>query len=260
MLHPRERPLIRIPLSTHRLQRNLDARKKDIDALRRTIESYERRQVTQQFVVRLQQIGQMYGKEQVEAVEQHGLLDNQALLVRLLARVMETPRSTEWKTVACLARGTVFPWTFAVSGFSTSAPDGTLHRGTWKEKVFELADVIGHDLKADYRDGSERTGSYFACHSEKQLLAYSVWIHTTKLSLEDQESLRGSEPAQNSKLHAEIYVGQPGQNKAEVCDDCYAFCHRLVRRLGFQITLKGVIQSKIMWISESPNFEVVHAE
>lgn len=84
---------------------------------------------------------------------------------------METRRDTERKTVACLARGTVFPRNFAVSGYSTSVPDGTLHSPTWKQHVFDLANVIGHDLKADYCDETGKIGSFLACHSEKQLLA-----------------------------------------------------------------------------------------
>jgi hypothetical protein len=247
MIHPREPPLVRIHSNTNRLQMNLDARKKEIVALQQTIKSYEQRQMREQLVVQLQKIGQMYGEEQARAVKQHGELDDQALIVRLLAQVMDTPRDTEWKTVACLVRGTVFPWIFAVSGYLTSVSDGTLHRPTWKERVFDLANVIGHDLKADSRDGTEKEGSFFACHSEKQLLAYFIWSHTTHLCPDDQVSLRRSETQQISKLHVEIYVGQPGQNKAEVCSDCYAFCQRIISHFGIRLTLKGVVQGEVRW-------------
>jgi hypothetical protein len=246
-IHPRQPPLVKIHSNIDRIQENLDARKKEIGALQRTIKSCERRQMIEQLVVRLQKIGQMYGEEQAEAVKQRGELDDQALLVRLLTQVMDTPRGTEWKTVACLARGTVFPWIFAVSGYTTSIPDGALHRPTWNKRVFDLAKVVGHDLKADYRDGTEKTGSYFACHSEKQLLAYFIWSHTTYLCPDDQASLQRSESQQNPKLHAEIYIGQPGQNKAEVCDDCCAFCQKTVSHFGFQLTLKGVVQGEVAW-------------
>lgn len=246
MINPREPPLVYIHSNTDRLQGNLDARTKEIGALQRTIKSCEQRQIMEQLVVRLQKVGQMYGEEQAEAVKYHGGLDDQALLVRLLTQVMDTPRDTEWKTVACLARGTVFPWIFAVSGYLTSIPDGTLHRPTWNKLVFDLASIIGHDLKDDYRDGMEKTGSYFACHSEKQLLAYFIWSHTAYLC-PDQVPLRRSEAQNNSKLHAEIYVGQPGQNKAEVCNDCYAFCQRTVSHFGFRLTLKGVVHGEVTW-------------
>ena len=247
MIHPREPPLVKIHSNIDRLRANLDARREEISALQRTINSCERRQMTEQLVVRLRKIGQMYGEEQAEAVKQHGRLDDQILLGRLLTQVRDTPRDTEWKTVACLARGTVFPWTFAVSGYSASVTDGTLHRPTWKERVFDLAKLIGHDLMADYRDGMEKMGSYFACHSEKQLLAYLVWSHTTYLCPDDQASLQWSESQQTEKLHAEIYIGQPGQNKAEVCDDCRAFCGKVVSHFGFQLTLKGVVQGEVTW-------------
>lgn len=135
----------------------------------------------------------MYGEEQAEAVQRHGELEDQTLLVRLLAHVTETPRDTEWRTVACLARGTVFPWIFAISRYTNSVPEGILHRSTWKRRVFDLADVIGHDLTADYRDGKEWKGSFLACHAEKQLLAFLVWNHTTKLCPRERASLHHSE-------------------------------------------------------------------
>ncbi|KAK0302489.1 hypothetical protein LTR82_017854 [Friedmanniomyces endolithicus] len=244
MIHPREPPLVQISFNKDWILKNIDARRKEICALQRIIASHEQRQIREQL------ISQMYGGEQAEAVERHGELDDQALLVRLLTRVMETPRDTEWRTVACLARGTVYPWIFAVSGYTNSVPDGILYRSSWKERVFDLADVIGHDLKGDYRDGKEREGSFFACHSEKQLLAYFVWNHTTKLCSRDRVSLHQSEAQRLSKLHAEIYFAQPGQRKAELCGDCYDFCERIVFHFGFRLTLKGVVQGETTYTKE----------
>ena len=250
MLYPREPPLIPFRFNKDRVLESIDTRRNEVSALQRIIKSYEQRQVKEQFLVRLHRVSQMYGEEQAQAVKRHGELDDQALLVRLLARVMKTPRDTEWRTVACLARGTVYPWIFAVSGYTRSLLDGILDRSMWKERVFDLADVVGHNLRADWRDGMERKGSFLACHSEKQLLAYFVWNHTTEFYPNDRESLLRSEAQQLSKLHAEIYFAQPGQGKAELCDDCYNFCERNVFHFGFRLTLRGVVKGETTWMKE----------
>ena len=245
MIHPREPPLIEVEFDKTRIQKNIDARMKEVCALQRIIASYEQKQARKQFLLQLRQISEMYGEEQAIFVEQNGELDDRTLLVRLLDRIADTPRATEWKTVACLARGTALPWSFAVSGYSSSTPDGALHRPTWNNRVFDLARLIGHNLPADYRDGNERVGSFYACHAEKQLLAYFVWNHATALCSDNErylDTLRQSEAGSLSKLHAEIYVCQPGRDTANVCDDCYTFCQRTVLRFGFRATLKRVSQ------------------
>ena len=76
--------------------------------------------------------------------------------------------------LSTVARGTALPWTFAVSGYSSPTLDGALHRLTWNNLIIDPARLIGHDLPADHRDENERVGSFYACHAEKQLVAYFI--------------------------------------------------------------------------------------
>ncbi|OQN95697.1 hypothetical protein B0A48_18445 [Cryoendolithus antarcticus] len=80
MVHPREPPLVHIGVDNDRLQKNLDARRKEICALQQIIACCEQRQIKEQVLVRLRTIGQMYGEEQAQTVERYGQLDDRALL------------------------------------------------------------------------------------------------------------------------------------------------------------------------------------
>jgi hypothetical protein len=66
--------------------------------------------------------------------------DQAEIISEMLRKMARTPGSSEWKTIACLARGTVLPYTLAVSGYSDGpfgSHDGALDRPTWTQKVFQ---------------------------------------------------------------------------------------------------------------------------
>ena len=90
---------------------------------------------------------------------------------------LTTPIDKFWRTVAYLRRGKALPHTFAVSGWTDGAY-GTLKSAldsTFRiDEVFKLAKVLKYDLGEDYKDARGRPGSFLACHSEKQLLAYLI--------------------------------------------------------------------------------------
>jgi hypothetical protein len=240
-----------------RLKKTLQKIAEEVDVLQGIIESCNEAKALRQLATRLRKVGELFGEEQAAYVESHGALDHDALLARLLSRVADTPRKSEWKTVACMVRGEALPWVFAVSGYLSPAlpgSDGTLHRPTWIHRVFEVAKTIGYDLKSDYRDESDRPGSYLACHSEKQLLAHFLWNHTTAFGRANLSAssnlLRNSETPTMTKLHAKLYVCQPGQGKADVCPDCMDFCRKVVQHYGFRLTLRGIQQGEIVDIEE----------
>lgn len=234
------------------IKKTLQKRAEEVGVLQEIIDSCNKAKARRQLASQLRKVGELFGEEQVAYLESHGALDNDALLARLLGRIADTPRKTEWKTVACIVRGEALPWVFAVSGYRSPplpGSDGTLHRPTWIHRVFEVAKTLGYVLKPDFRDESDRPGSYLACHSEKQLLAHFLWNHTTAFGRAafsaSSDPLRETETPTMAKLHAKIYVCQPGQGRAKVCPDCMEFCREVVQRYGFRLTLHGIRQGKV---------------
>ncbi|CAD6450381.1 f0579fe2-45ef-421b-9df9-090cd7b188fe [Sclerotinia trifoliorum] len=70
----------------------------------------------------------------------------------------------------------------AISGWDrllsvTECPNAFIPNKIWTEKVRELCSVIGYELRTHRHDGKESPGSYYACHVEKQLIAYWLYTH-----------------------------------------------------------------------------------
>lgn len=128
----------------------------------------------------------------------------------MLRRISETPLSSDRTSVGCLTRGTALPYTVAVSGYTSGifgTRDGALDRLLWLERVFQLAGLIDHSLPANSYDEPSHPGSSNACHVEKQLLAYVVWVHSAALGDEDErESLSVYEAPSPSRLPLEVFV------------------------------------------------------
>lgn len=234
-------------------RKNLKTKAEEVHDLQEIIGICNKAKARRQLVAQLRKVGELLGEEQAVYVEAKGKLDCDALLARLLGQVANTPRTSKWKTVACLVRGTALPWVFAVSGYSSPSPldsDGALHRPTWVHRVFEVAAAIGYELKPDCYDEPGRPGSFLACYSEKQLLGYFLWYHTQAFGTGAISNLlRETWTPPMSKLHAKIYVCQPGQGKADVCFDCMEFCRKVVQHYSFRLTLFGVRQGKVAEIA-----------
>lgn len=133
--------------------------------------------------------------------------------------------------------------------------------------------ILGYEIPSSDYDCRPwyRSGSYYASHSEKQLLAYLIFIHTVAfLEHNDSDNIiphlwdRGfwksifgnifgngdsensvkekccAPPAELEGLKAEIFVYQAGQREgsyAYICDDCIGFCGRTAERFRFSLDL-----------------------
>ena len=209
----------------------------------------------------LKKVASNHGAEQADHVRTAGDFDMNMIISQIMVQTFQTPLDTPWKTVACMTRGLALPYTFAVSGWTRGlhgTADGALDRSRWIDKVFQLAEIVQHDLQVDDRDGNGMPGSYLACHSEKQVLAYFIYHHTSAyLELDDPDeildSLRrlsfkedGSKILKNcdapslKKLEVTIFVCQPNRDHSWICHDCIEFCRKVVYTFGMRLDLRAV--------------------
>lgn len=163
------------------------------------------------------------------------------------------------KTIGILFRSelndtSAFPPVAAMSGWShepSSELNVQIAGRKWTDEVVYLCQTTGNGLpRHEYDRG--RPGQYYACHAEKQLIAYLVSKHVflpcdtddeadfgmSSLSLDDQ-SLREKarklvdiEPPQRLR-NAVILVSR------RVCDDCCAFVAAVNEALGLNIEVRG---------------------
>jgi hypothetical protein len=83
----------------------------------------------------------------------------------------------EWKTIARLDRGPLFPVISAMSEFSREeSPSPVLSNLFWTEKVEALCHLWETSLPPDYRDQGH-PGRFHACHAEKQLMTFDLSEH-----------------------------------------------------------------------------------
>ncbi|KAL9484847.1 hypothetical protein ACSS6W_003636 [Trichoderma asperelloides] len=170
------------------------------------------------------------------------------------------------KTIGILLRSdlndtSALPPIAAMSGW-THKPNSDLNvqipGRKWTDEVFYLCQIIGHGLPESENDQG-RPGQYYACHAEKQLIAYLVSRHVflprdiededededfglAKLSLSEFQGdqsprqrvreLKNIEPLQRLK-DATILVTRT------VCDDCRVFAERVNETLGLNIQMRG---------------------
>ena len=181
----------------------------------------------------------LYGKTQVNRPVEKNAIENELIISEIFSRISSTGLSKSWKTVACLRRGSAFPHTLSVSGYSPGScgvGGGALDRRLWTEKVFQLANVLGYHLPEDRRDKG-RPGLFNACHAEKQLLAFVLWSHTTALEdIEAIEGLKDCAAPSLSRLPVDIFIWQPRRETTEICKDCQQFCDKAARI--FDLTLR----------------------
>lgn len=84
--------------------------------------------------------------------------------------------------------------------------DGALDREDWTNNVFLLAGMIDYHLEEDFRDGVKKSGSYLACHAEKQLLARLMWDHTVDWRRNNAIFLLNCQPPSLRRLRANIVI------------------------------------------------------
>ncbi|KAL4880562.1 hypothetical protein BJY04DRAFT_219031 [Aspergillus karnatakaensis] len=104
--------------------------------------------------------------------------DSCTLLLQGLTQSQTYTMTESSKTIARLERGGMFPPVSAMSGWADS-PIGSLRldNGAWTKEVFHISEVVGHYLPPHDRDQDEPRGHYYACHAEKQLIAYFLDRH-----------------------------------------------------------------------------------
>ncbi|UKZ88194.1 uncharacterized protein TrAFT101_003956 [Trichoderma asperellum] len=181
-------------------------------------------------------------------------------IISMLAN-FDVPRKN--KTIGILFRSdsndtSAFPPTAAMSGWSHE-PNSDLNvqiaGREWINEVFYLCQITGHRLPERMKPDQGRPGQFYACHAEKQLIAYLVSRHVflphdieeedfglANLSLnefQDDQSprqrvreLKNIEPPQRLK-NAVIFVTRA------VCDDCRVFAKRINETLGLNIEVRG---------------------
>jgi hypothetical protein len=156
-----------------------------------------------------------FGKKQSFAFTKSG--NGRATEISVYLHKFTAPMADEEKTFAYLSRGSLFEDMFAVSRYSQGCfggVDGCLDREEWTAKVFMFSQAIGHGLKAwpekDKNHKSRRLGSFYACHAEKQVMAYFLWKHATLQGEVTCYSDKELQALEKSKPHVlrvkEIYV------------------------------------------------------
>jgi hypothetical protein len=123
---------------------------------------------------------------------------------------------------------------------------------TWTDEVFDLCRSIKYILPEVEKCDQDRAGQFYACHAEKQLIAYFVSRHVflpcdveedfglSRLSLDDQSprkklmALRSIVASQRLR-DAVIVVTR------QMCNDCCAFVKRVNGALGLNIVVRGAI-------------------
>lgn len=168
----------------------------------------------------------------------------------------------ERKTVGVLYRGHDLPPVAAMSGWAhldDSDMNIQISGKTWTPEVRRLSKFIGYDLATDGYDQGE-PGQFYACHAEKQLLAFFVHRHLflpfeigedvdlAELDLDelseeecrrrrsDREhkddllKLKNAGPSVSLKV-AKIMVCRP------VCPDCKCFLESVNQKFGLSISI-----------------------
>ena len=233
----------------------------EIERLKDILREYEIEEAQLCSEALLKKVASNHGAAQADYVRTAGDFDVDMIISQIMFETFQTPLDKPWKTVACMTRGLALPYTFAVSGWTPGlhgTADGALDRSRWIDEVFQLARIVQHDLPVDYRDGDGMPGSYLACHSEKQLLAYFIYHHTSAyLELDDPDeildSLRrlsfkedGSKILKNcdapslKKQKVTMFVCQPNRVHSWICHDCIEFCRKVVCKFGMRLDLRAV--------------------
>lgn len=248
---------------TEVIQSRLDERKQEMQALQEIIQLFEVREAQQFAKHKMQRLVGRHGEEQARLFMESSAFDHALLAANILRKMIAIPIASKTKTVACLTRGTYLPYTFAVSGYTPGffgEIDGTIDRPLWTRRVFQLSKLSEHELRAEWSDNDSPAGSYLACHSEKQLLAFLIWNHTTAMEEDGDgeilERVRRTQPPSLSKLRVNIFVGQTQQKKAEICPDCLEFCRKVAERFDLNLHLWGVRNTQSWLLSTWPQKKI----
>ena len=163
--------------------------------------------------------------------------------------VFETHLAKETKTFAFLDRGLPFEniQAAAVSGYTPGEVgnrDGCLDRVLWTSRAMKYCRGIGHELAQVDQYGNEVPKRYHACHAEKQLMAYFLWMHTTA-DRRFEAGIEDGEIAGNCDRIHDLQTCKPdaGLMKKDIyvsrkpCPDCKLFQQRVYEKEGILFNL-----------------------
>jgi hypothetical protein len=105
--------------------------------------------------------------------------------VELVAPIAEFQIPNETKTISTLHRHGEFPLVAAMSGWRHGQAKITVAGRDWTDEVFKVSTLVGHQLRIDARRDRGIPGQFYACHAEKQLIAYFINKHVLIGSEED---------------------------------------------------------------------------
>jgi hypothetical protein len=107
---------------------------------------------------------------------------------------------------------------------------------SWTPEVMKLATFLNYHLRADSEKDHGLRGQYYACHAEKQLIAYFVNNHVV-LGEDDWHLRKAIPPIMMQKV--QIVVSR------KVCQDCKTFLAFVNRVLKLDLQVKEVDNSKL---------------
>ncbi|KAJ8131619.1 hypothetical protein O1611_g2001 [Lasiodiplodia mahajangana] len=158
--------------------------------------------------------------------------------------------SSEQKTVAVLYRGGRFDPISAMSGWGHQANDNMniqIAGRDWTSDVLRICKIVKYKLPFDNRDQGV-AGQYYACHAEKQLVAYFIHKHCfLEQEIDAGSSLDyniGAKRHQKKLLKLRSYEPPSRLKTATImanntaCGNCQHFVNHINRVLGLQINLK----------------------
>ena len=154
--------------------------------------------------------------------------------IKFIAPIAEYPISSQWKTIARLERGYKYPTVAAMSGWGHEDTITTISGRDWTSEVIRVAKFIGYALAPHESLDHDRPGQFYACHAEKQLIAYFISRHVfLKPELDEGGPLHRLATAKPPIMlkQATILVSSPP------CDDCIRFEKTMNRHLGLSILL-----------------------
>lgn len=159
----------------------------------------------------------------------------------LVERRLQTVVPSSNRTYACLVRGYPHPIKSAMSGWSElkiGKTEGCLDRRIWLDRVFRLYDIMRHPTESHPCDGNELPGSFYACHAEKQLIAFFLYQHTRILddgfnlvNCSLNETWRPENEEGPKEIKMDIYVSN------EPCLNCKSFADRVAGFCGARFRL-----------------------
>jgi hypothetical protein len=158
-----------------------------------------------------------------------------------ISLVKEFPVSRMTKTIACLMFPSTgknkFPPIDAMSGWGHDSEEDqvVINSRSWTSNVMKLANYLDYHLPENVKKDHGSRGQHYACHAEKQLIAYFVNNHA--VLGEDKWQLRDAVPPIMIQ-RAYILVSR------EVCRDCKNFLEVVNEVLNLDIQVKEVSSSK----------------